>query len=49
MWSTPMSILRNTEFKILRKKLGDEGFRVSFIFPRCGEVKGLPISIDFQA
>ena len=29
-------------------KPGDEAFWVSFKFPRCDEMKDLPISIDFQ-
>ena len=36
LWSKPMLILLKTEFKILRKKPGDEAFRVSFKFPRRG-------------
>ena len=34
--SKPILILLKTEFKILRKKPGDEAFRVSFKFPRRG-------------
>ena len=34
--STPISTLRNIEFKILRKKPGEEEFRVLFKFPRRG-------------
>ena len=33
LWSKPALILSKPEFKILRKKPGDEAFRVSFIFP----------------
>ena len=36
LWSTPMLMLWNFENKILRKKSGDEAFRVSLKFPRCG-------------
>ena len=36
LWSKPILILSKTEFKILRKKPGDEAFRVSFKFPRRG-------------
>ena len=36
LWSTLILILWNTEFKILRKKSGDEAFRVSFKFPKYG-------------
>ena len=36
LWSKPILILSKTEFKILRKKPGDEAFRVSFKFLRRG-------------
>ena len=36
LWPTPILILLNIELKILRKRPGDEAFRVSFKFPRCG-------------
>ena len=36
LWSKSILILSKTEFKILRKKPGDEVFRVSFKFPRRG-------------
>ena len=36
LWSTPMLMLWNFENKILRKKPGDEAFRVSLKFPRRG-------------
>ena len=36
IWSKPVLILSKTEFKSLRKKPGDEAFRVSFKFPRRG-------------
>ena len=42
-------MLRNIENKILRKKPGDEAFRVLLKFRGADEIKGLPISIDFQA
>ena len=48
LWSKPILILSKTEFKILRKKPGDEAFRLSFKFPTRDEIRGLPISIDFQ-
>ena len=38
--------------EILRKKPGEEVFRVLFKFPNsrgADEIKNLPISIDFQA
>ena len=44
-----MLILRNIEFKVLRKRPDDEASWVSFKFPRRGEIKDLWISIDFQA
>ena len=34
LWPTLILILLNIEFKILRKRPGDEAFRVSFKFPR---------------
>ena len=34
--SKPILILSKTEFRILRKRPGDEAFRVSFKFPRRG-------------
>ena len=36
LWSKAILILSKTEFKILRKKPGDEAFRVSFKFLRRG-------------
>ena len=36
IWDTPILILWNITSKILRKKLGDEAFRVSFKFSRHG-------------
>ena len=36
LWSTPILILWNIEFKILRKKPGDKAFLVSFNFPMSG-------------
>ena len=36
LWSKSILILSKTEFKILRKKTGDEAFRVSFKLPRRG-------------
>ena len=36
LWSKSILILSKTEFKILRKKPGDEAFRVSFKLPRRG-------------
>ena len=45
MWSTPILILGNIEFTILRKKPGDEAFWVSFKFPRRGWDQRL---IDFN-
>ena len=33
LWSKPISILSKTEFKIFRKKPGDEAFQLSFKFP----------------
>ena len=41
LWSTPILMLWNVEFKILRKNPGDEAFRVSFKFPRRGWDQGL--------
>ena len=36
LWSKPILILSKTEFKVLRKKPGDEAFRVAFKFLRHG-------------
>ena len=36
LWSTPLLILWNIEFKVLSKKPSDEAFRVSFKLPRHG-------------
>ena len=36
LWTKPISMLSKKEFKILRKKPGDEPFRVSFKFPWRG-------------
>ena len=36
LWSKPILIISNNEFKILRRKPGDEAFRVSFKFPWRG-------------
>ena len=36
LWFKLILIISKTEFKILRKKPGDETFRVSFKFPRRG-------------
>ena len=45
--SKPILTLSKTEFKILRKKPGDEMFRVSNS-RGADEIKDLPILIDFQ-
>ena len=36
LWSTPILIFLNIEFKIFRKRPGDEALRVSFEFTRSG-------------
>ena len=36
LWSKPILILSKTEFKVFRKKPGDEAFRVSLKLPRRG-------------
>ena len=36
LWSKPILILSKTEFMILRKKPGNEAFRISFKTPRRG-------------
>ena len=41
LWSTPILMLWNVEFKILRKNPGDEPFRVLFKFPTRGWYQGL--------
>ena len=41
LWSKPILIISNNEVKTLRKKPGDEAFRVSFKFPWCGWDQGL--------
>ena len=37
LWSKPILILSKAEFKTLRKKPGDEAFRLSFKLSRRGE------------
>ena len=45
LWATPTLIISNIEFKVLRKKPGDEENKIKG--EDTDKIKGLPISIDF--